>query len=85
MNTPEYFKEFVEDRNRATTAAVMDDDWNAIREYCKKYGTEVPKDETILKAGVYKACQEMTDMPYEVKKVAAQKCIKLGFSPFMRW
>lgn len=77
-------KTFVEDRNRAFTAFVMNDDWNAILEYCRTYGVRMPDNDKTLAAGVYKAVQGVTSIPEEVKKVATMKCLKLGLSPFMR-
>jgi hypothetical protein len=43
----------------------------------------MPKDEKVMKAGVYKACQYCTDISEEVKGIAMQKCLKLGFNPFI--
>lgn len=74
-------KQFRIDRDDAMTAAVMKDDWDAVRKYCRKYGMEIPKDERIMKAGIYKAVLGIGDMPQEVKDVAREKCIALGFKP----
>ena len=76
-------KQFVKDRNKAFTAAVLHDDWAAVRKFARKYGLKTPKDKTILKAAVYKAVQECTDIPKEVKNEALYKCLKLGFMPFI--
>lgn len=76
-------KIFRQDRDGAMIAAVMHDDWNEVRKYCKKYGVALPNDERIMKAGIYKAVQEIIDIPQEVKAVARQKCIALGFKPTM--
>lgn len=78
-------KEFVKDRNAAFTAFVMNDDWNAILEYCRTYGVRMPDNDKTFAAGVYKAVQEVTNIPDEVKKAAAMKCLKLGLSPFMMY
>ena len=77
-------KQFVKDRNEAFTAFVMNDDWEAILEYCRTYGVRMPDNDKTFAAGVYKAVQEVTNIPEEVKNVAAMKCLKLGLSPFMR-
>ena len=73
--------EFLSDRKKALTKAVMDDDWTPFRKYCKKYGVQIPKDRRIMKAGCYKAVQGCNDIPDEVKKIAFEKCLALGFSP----
>ena len=71
------------DRDDAMTVAVMDDDWDAVRRYCRKYKVPLPKDESVMKAGIYKAVQEIIDIPEEVKLLAAKKCVALGFKPYM--
>ena len=76
-------RRFVIDRDRAFTAAVMEDDWQAVMMYLRKYGMEIPDDERVLKGGIYKAVQECTNIPQDVKKLAAEKCIKMGFAPTM--
>ena len=77
-------KQFVKDRNAAFTAFVMNDDWNAIIEYCRTYGVRMPDNDKVFAAGVYKAVQEVKNIPDDVKQAAAVKCLKLGMSPFMR-
>lgn len=73
--------EFLEDRKKALTKAVMDNDWGPFMKYCKKYGVQIPKDRKIMMAGCYKAVQGCTDISEEVKDVAFKKCVALGFSP----
>ena len=36
------FKHFREDRDKAFIAFVMNDDWNAVKEYCTSYGVPMP-------------------------------------------
>ena len=74
---------FAEERDKAFTAAVLYDDLAAIRKFAKKYRMPLPKDKNILKAAIYKAVQECTDIPKEVKNEALYKCLKLGFMPFI--
>lgn len=74
-------KQFRIDRDDAFTAAVMQDDWEAVRRYCKKYKVPLPINEKVMKAGIYKAVQEIIGLPQEVKDVARKKCIALGFKP----
>lgn len=78
------FKRFREDRDNAFIAFVMNDDWNAVKEYCTNYGVKMPDDPDVMAAGIYKAVQEVTTMPDDIKVKAAMKCMRLGFSPFMR-
>lgn len=73
--------EFLSDRKRALTTAVMNDDWTPFRKYCKKYGIQIPKDRKIMMAGCYKAVQGCADISKEVKDVAFKKSLDLGFSP----
>ena len=76
-------KEFIVDRDNAMAAFVMSDDWELVRVYCEKYSVTMPENPDVMAAGIYKAVQEITTMPDEVKKTAAIKCMKLGFTPFM--
>ena len=77
------FKHFREDMDKAFIAFVMNDDWNAVKEYCTSYGVQMPENPDVMAAGIYKAVQEVKDIPDEVKVKAAIKCMKLGFTPFM--
>lgn len=83
MNSKIDIRRFLKDRKKAFTNAVMVDDWDGLRKYCKKYGMPIPKDERVMKAGVYKAVQECTDLSDEVKFKAAAKCVEMGFRPTM--
>lgn len=73
---------FIKDRDTAFTKAVMDDDWSAVHKYMKKYGIQKPSSRKVLKGAIYKAVQECTNIPEDVKAAAAVKCLKLGMSPF---
>ena len=75
---------FLKDRKKAFKNAVMKDDWNGFKKYCKKYHVPIPKSEVVMKAGCYKAVQECTDIPDEVKQEAKRKCLELGFYPYIR-
>ena len=78
-----HLREFAKSRDEAFTRFVLDDDWDAVLKHFKKFGMDVPpkEKETIAKAGVYKAVQECTNIPIEVKAEAARKCVLLGFRP----
>ena len=75
---------FAEERDKAFIKAVVDDDWKAVLKYSKKYGMPVPKKRNVMKAGVYKAVQYCTNISEDVKVLAMQKCLQLGFSPFIK-
>lgn len=77
-------KQFVKDRNNAFAAFVLNDDWAPVIEYCHTYGVPMPDNPNVMAAGIYKAVQYVTDIPDDVKAKAAMKCVKLGFSPFMK-
>lgn len=77
------FKQFRKDRDSAMTAFVMRDDWEAVRKYCTTYGVSMPDDPDVMAAGIYKAVQEVPGLPDEVKYMAAMKCMRLGFTPFI--
>lgn len=74
----------VKERHDAFISAVIDDDWSKVKRYSQKYGVPMPKDEKVMKAGIYKACQYCTDISEDVKGIAMQKCLKLGFNPFIK-
>ena len=78
-----YIETFLKDRHEALTKAVMEDDWKAVRKYCKKYHVPVPSSHKVFKAGIYKAVQGCNDITAEVKSVAFKKCLELGFSPLI--
>ncbi len=78
-------KEFVRERDEAFTRLIMEDDWAAVEAYMRKYELleEMPKDPKVIRAAIYKAAQECTSLPPEVKAEAARKCRELGFRPTM--
>ena len=76
-------REFVRERNEAFVAAVVRDDWDGVKRYCRKRGINIPTEESIMKAGIYKAVQEVISIPQEVKDQAREKCVALGFKPTM--
>lgn len=82
-------REFVRDRDTAFTNAVLNDDWEGVAAYLEKYkmrGAQMMRDKApVAKAAIYKAVHECTNIPDHVKDIAAEKCIELGFSPFVNW
>ena len=60
-------KRFVKERNEAFTEFVQGDRRKLIA-YCKKYGVTLPKNDRVLAGGIYKAVQQCTDIPDDVKQ-----------------
>lgn len=75
---------FAEERDKAIIDAVVNDKWDKVIKYSKKYGVPIPKKENVMKAGIYKAVQFCTNIPEDVKVLAMQKCMKLGFNPIIK-
>lgn len=75
---------FAEERDKAFIDAVVNDKWDKVRKYSKKYGVPIPKKRSVMKAGIYKAVQYCTNIPEDVKVLAMQKCLQLGLSPFIK-
>lgn len=76
-------KKFVKDRDSAFCEFVKTGNLKAVQKYCRKYGVSMPGNERVLKAGIYKAVQQCTGIPQDVKDIAAERCKELGFSPYM--
>ena len=76
-------KQLVKDRDEAFIEAVTKDDFTKFKAYCRKYGVPMPASTRIMKAAVYKAVRECTNIPSDVKELAAQKCLAMGFTPTM--
>ena len=74
---------FTEERDKAFIDAVVNDNWDGVRAYMKKYGMPPASSDTVMKAGIYKAVQYCTNIPEDVKTLAMQKCVKMGFNPFI--
>lgn len=76
-------KRFVRDRDEAFIDFVETGSTVKVRKYCRKYGVDMPKDKKVFAAGIYKAVQECTNIPQEIKDKAFIKCLELGFSPLI--
>lgn len=76
--------DFVKERDAAFIHFVETDDLSKVREYCKKWNVQIPKNQKVLMAGVYKAVIAITSMPEDIKIMAMQKCLKLGFNPIIK-
>jgi hypothetical protein len=74
---------FTKERDKAFTDAVVNDKWDGVRAFMEKYRMSASSD-TVMKAGIYKAVQYCTNIPEDVKTLAMQKCLEMGFNPFIR-
>ena len=74
---------FTKERDKAFTDAVVNDNWDGVKAFSEKYRMSASSD-TVMKAGVCKAVQYCTNIPEDVKTLAMQKCVKMGFNPFIR-
>ena len=72
---------FKKERDALFSAFVMDDNIEPILEYCAKYDIPTPSAKIALRAGVYKAVQNLNTISPQVKRIAREKCIALGFQP----
>lgn len=60
-------KKFVRDRDEAFIDFVETGSTVKVRKYCRKYGMDMPKDKKVFAAGIYKAVQQCTNIPQEIK------------------
>ena len=79
--------EYVKSRDEALIDFVMTDSMEKIDKHLDKYspGLFDGVDPDVMKAAMYKAVQECTDISDDVKTTAAIKCMMLGFQPFADW
>ena len=64
--------DYAKERDNAFIEAVVNDNWNPVKNYAKKYNMQIPKSEKAMKAVQY--CTGISD---EVKEIAMRECIKL--------
>lgn len=76
--------DFVRERDAAFVHFVKTDDLSEGRAYCKKYGVQIPRKRNVLAAGVYKAVVATASIPEDVRTMAMQKCLKIGFNPMIK-
>lgn len=76
--------DFVRERDAAFIHFVKTDDFSKVRAYCKKWGVQIPKSQTVAAAGVYKAVVTITSIPEDIRTIAMQKCLKIGFNPMIK-
>ena len=76
--------DFVRERDAAFIHFVKTDDMSKVMTYCKKYGVQIPKKRNVMAAGVYKAVVATASIPEDVRTMAMQKCLKIGFNPMIK-
>lgn len=76
---------YAADRDEAFVAFVGDGDFAHIDALTSKWGLQSIPHSDVGAASIYKAVQECTRIPADVKAAAAGKCAALGFSPQTRW
>lgn len=79
----ELLKQYAKERDKAFEDVVLHDDLLGLREFCAKWRIPMSKKENVQRAAVYKAVQECTNISEEVKQLAREKCVNLGFKPTM--
>ena len=79
--------DYVKSRDEALIDFVMTDSMEKIDAHLEKYNPGLFKgvDLNIKKGSLYKAVQECTDIPEDVKATAFAKCSMLGFKPRIDW
>lgn len=65
-------------RDEAFIEAVMNDNWDKVDAYAKKYHITIfPSDGILFKMAIYKATQSCNNIPVMVKEIADKKFIEL--------
>ena len=77
--------EFIRERDEAFYDFVMTGNREKANRHFKKCGVPIPENDRIYAGGIYMAVQHCTAIPETVKRIAAEKCVALGFNPFVRF
>lgn len=75
-------RQYNKDRDNAIIELVKTGSLEEWYKVAKKYNMMSPKNEMILKAGLYKAAQACVNIPEEIKEKAAEECRALGMDPY---
>jgi len=75
----ELVTKYTKERDKAFENVVLHDDLLGLHEFCIKWRIPMPEKENVQRAAVYKAVQECPSISEEVKQLAREKCIALGF------
>lgn len=84
MSEAENIKQWLEDRDKALTAFVMEDDFSAVVTYALNYGIPFSDNLDAFKLAMLKAAFSTKSLLPEVRDLAAKKCRTMGFSPEIR-
>ena len=76
-------KTMAAERDEAFVDFVTTGSEEKLEAYLRKYKIPMPRKPEVKAAAVYKAVQECTMIPEEVKQEARRKCVALGFKPTM--
>lgn len=76
---------FVKERDSAFIDFVKTGNKKKVKRYCHKYAVPMPTDEKVFAAGIYKAVLVCTNISDEIKDLAFQKCLELGFNPIINF
>ena len=72
------------ERDKALVEFVKNDNLKPWVKVCKKYGITRPSSWKVERAAIYKMVQYCTNIPEDVKVLAMQKCLKMGFNPLIK-
>lgn len=75
---------YPKERDKSLIEFVKNDNIKPWVKVCQKYGLVRPSSLTIERAALYKMVQYCTNIPEDVKGLAMQKCLKMGFNPFIK-
>lgn len=74
-------KRYAEERDAALIEFVKTGDDTKVRQFCARYGQNIPENRKVFHAGLYKSVRYCTMIPADIKALAWEKCLELGFSP----
>lgn len=74
---------YSEERDKAFIEFVKNVNIKPWAKLCKKYHILRPASWRVERAGIYKAVQYCTNISDDVKVLAMQKCLKMGFNPLI--
>ena len=74
---------YAELRDAALIYFVQTGDDSKVRALDEKYHVQIPRNGKVFHAGLYKSVRYCTNIPEDIKKQAWDKCIALGFVPYI--
>ena len=82
-STKNIAEQFAAERDEALTYFVKTGDDSKMRKHCAKFGQQVPKSRKVFHASMYKAVRYCTNIPDDIKQLAWEKCLQIGFMPYI--